>query len=135
MISGAELFLGGAAIAAVACLVFRRSAKRRFLRGRQPLAVAEIVSDLPETVGRDEASEVLQAIGKSFGVQPEILRLDDPMSALTGLDSWTLGHGQGELERWLRARGVSDLQRKPNTIRELIVSVLPFDANQPGAAR
>jgi hypothetical protein len=75
---------------------------------------------------------MLQVIGKSFRVQPGILRLDDPMSVLTAMDSWTLGHGQGELERWLRARGVSSLQRKPDTIRELILSVLPFDAHRQG---
>lgn len=135
MIFGAEIFAGAIAAAVLVCLAGRHLSRQKLLYGRQPLAVAEIVDGLPDNVGRSEASEVLQVIGKSFGVQPEILRLDDPMAALATIDSWTLGHGQGELERWLRARGVSSLRRKPNTIRELIVSVLPFDTNQPGAAR
>lgn len=133
MIFGAEIFAGAIAAAVLICFAGRYLSRRKLLRDRRPLAVAEIVNGLPEDVGRGDASEVLQVIGKSFGVKPGILRLDDPMSALTAMDSWMLGHGQGELERWLRARGVSNLQRKPGTIRELILSVLPFDAHHQGA--
>lgn len=131
MIFGAEVFLGCSAVAAVAYFILRRLAKRNLLRDRKPLAVAEIINDLPENVNRSDASEMLQAIGKSFGLKPEILRLDDPISALTAVDSWRLGEGQDELERWLKARGVNSLQSKPNTIRDLMVTVLPFDA-RPG---
>jgi len=132
MISGAGLFLIVIALAALGCIAGRYLSRQRLLRGRHPQTLAEIVSDLPEIVRRDEASEVLQVIGKSFGVQPEILRLEDPMSALTAMDSWRLGYGQWELERWLRAKGVSSLHRKPNTIGELIMSALPFDPNRRG---
>jgi hypothetical protein len=129
MISGAGLFLAAVVVAGLLYFIGRYIARQKLLRGRQPLEVAEIVSDLPASVGRNEASEVLQVIGKSFRLRPEILRLDDSMSTLMAIDSWTLGHGQEELERWLKARGVDSLQRKPSTIRELIVSVLPFDAH------
>ena len=90
--------------------------------------MAEIVADLPENVDRGQASEVLQVIGKSFGVPPEALRLDDRISALTAIDSWMLGRGQEGLNRWLRSKGVTSLRGKPSTIRDLIISVLPFDA-------
>ncbi len=129
MTFGAALFLIAIAVAALVYLGGRYLSRQTLLRGREPLAVSEIVSGLPEAVRRDEASEMLQVIGKSFRVQPEILRLDDPMSVLMAMDSWTLGHGQGELERWLRAKGVGSLQGKPNTIRDLIVSVLPFNTH------
>ena len=46
------------------------------------------------------------------------------MSALTAIDSWTLGKGQEELEDWLRSKGVESLRSKITTIRELILSVL-----------
>lgn len=91
------------------------------------MPTAEIVSGLPGTVARDDASEVLRVIGKSFRLQPEMLRLDDSISTLTAIDSWALGQGQEELERWLKSRGVGVFQHKPSTIRELIVSGLPFD--------
>ncbi len=130
---GAEVFLVAIVVAFLMVSIGRYLSRRKLLRGRQPRAVTEIVNDLPEAVRREEASEVLQMIGKSFGVQPEILRLDDPMSVLMAMDSWMLGHGQGKLERWLRAKGVGSLQSKPDTIRDLIVSVLPFNAHRQGA--
>ncbi len=135
MISGTVLFLVAIPIAVLACIAGRHLSRQKLLRGRQSLAVAEIVSDLPDAISRDEASEVLQVIGKSFRLQVECLRLDDSIAALTAIDSWALGHGQEELERWLKAKGVKSLPRKPSTIRELIVSVLPFDAHQQGVAR
>ncbi len=93
------------------------------------MALQDIVKELPSSVDRGEAENVLRAIGRSFGLEPETLRLDDSFSKLTALDSWTLGKGQEELERWLRANGVISLQSKPQTIRDLIVSVLPFEQN------
>lgn len=129
---GVGLFLVIIGFAALVCSAGRYFSRQKLLHGRQPQALAEIVSDLPETIRRDDASEVLQMIGKSFGVRPEVLRLHVPMSALTAMDSWTLGHGQGELERWLRAKGVSSLHRKPATIGELIMSALPLDARRQG---
>jgi hypothetical protein len=70
-------------------------------------------------------------IGKSFGLQPEILRLEDPIAALTAIDSWMLGRGQEGVERWLRDKGVTNLGSKPNTIRDLIIAVLPFTGKGP----
>lgn len=134
MISGGWIFAGAVSIGALACLVGYRMSRRK-LRGRQPVPISEIVNGLPESLRRDEASELLQVIGKSFRLQPEILRLDDPISTLTSADSWRLGEGQEELERWLKAKGVTALQGKPVTIRDLMISVLPFDAHSRQAAR
>ena len=132
MISGALVFAGVVVIAALVCLVGRYSSRQRLVRGRQPLAVAEIVNGLPYSVSRSEASEVLREIGKSFRLQPEILRLEDPIAALTAIDSWMLGRGQEGLERWLRDKGVISLGSKPNTIRDLIVAALPFSTHSRG---
>ena len=126
MIVGAGIFAGAVAIALLVCLLGRYSSRQRLLRGRHPLAVAEIVNGLPDNLSRNEASEVLRVIGKSFGLQPEILRLEDPIAALTAIDSWVLGRGQEGVERWLRDKGVTSLGGKPNTIRDLIIAVLPF---------
>lgn len=90
------------------------------------------MNELPEGVDRNEASEILQAIGKSFHLNPEMLRLDDQISALTAIDSWMLGKGQEDLERWLRAKGVVSLRDKPATIRDLIISVVPLSAHRQG---
>jgi hypothetical protein len=63
--------------------------------------------------------------GESFGVQPELLRLEDSISALTGMDSWRLGKGQEDFESWLRERGISKFEKMPSTVGELINVVVP----------
>lgn len=124
MEAGVGLLGGVLAVAAALYFSGRGLSRRRLMRGREPIAAEQILKDLPESISRDAASEVLQAVGKSFGIQPELLRLEDQMSALTAIDSWTLGKGQEELEDWLRSKGVESLRSKITTIRELILSVL-----------
>ena len=88
------------------------------------MATAEIVGELPKNIDHDQAEEVLRAIGTSYGLKPECLRLDDSLSELDAIDSWVLGKGQEALEEWLKVNGVTSLQGSPKTIRELIVSAL-----------
>lgn|SRR5574337_184200 len=127
--SSAGILIGIVVTAALLYLAGRYLSRQRLLRGRHAVALQDIVKELPSSVDRSEAENVLRAIGRSFGLEPETLRLDDPFSKLTALDSWTLGKGQEDLEQWLRANGVISLQSKPQTIRDLIISVLPFKQN------
>lgn len=127
MTSGVLIAAAAIIASACACLAGRYLARRALLRGKSRLSVSEIVNDLPAHIDRDGASELLQVIGTSFQLPPELLRLDDPMSKLMAFDSWVLGSGQEKLERWLEQKGVQALPEKPVTIRDLIVSVLPFD--------
>ncbi|WP_154662646.1 hypothetical protein [Solimonas flava] len=116
-------FLGGVvAVAAAAYFAGRHHSRQKWMRGREPMAADQILRGLPEGVSQDEASEVLQVVGKCFGIRPEILRLEDSISALQAMDSWALGKGQEDLEAWLRSRGVKSLRTKGNTIRDLILS-------------
>ncbi|RDD80255.1 hypothetical protein DVJ77_18290 [Dyella tabacisoli] len=88
------------------------------------MATADIVNGLPDGTDRRAAERVLRAIGESYGLKPEILRLDDPFSALGAIDSWSLGRGQEALEKWLKDNGVLHLKSPPRTIRDLITFVL-----------
>lgn len=97
----------------------------KLLRGRRGIAISEILQELPEGVDRHQAEEVLCAIGLSYGLKPEDLRLDDSLSKLAAIDSWMLGKGQEALEKWLRSNGVDSFQNSPETIHDLIISVLP----------
>jgi hypothetical protein len=134
MTFGARMFLVAVVVSGLLVATGWYLSRQKLLRGRRPRTVAEILSDLPGDVRRDEASEVLQLIGKLFGVQPEILRLDDPMSKLLAMDSWRLGHGRDELERWLETKGVRQLQCRSITVREFILSVLRFNSSGQGVA-
>jgi hypothetical protein len=132
MNAGVFIAAGAIVVSALACFAGRYSARRTLLRGRTPQSVSEIVSSLPAQIDRDGASELFRMIGTSFQLPPELLRLDDPISKLTAFDSWVLGIGQDKLERWLEQKGVQALPVKPNTIRDLIVSALPFDRAKAG---
>lgn len=123
MPTGPVIFASLIAIGVVAVFVGGYLSRRKLTR-RKPLSVSEIVSGLPSTISQKEASEVLAKIGESFGVQPGLLRLDDPISVLTGMDSWKLGEGQEKLEAWLRDRGVTRLQNRPRTVGDLVVAAV-----------
>lgn len=122
MTFGAAIFIGAILVASLLCLAGWRLSRRK-LANRTQLPVSEIVSGLPSTISQKEASEVLAKIGESFGVQPGLLRLDDPISVLTGMDSWKLGEGQEKFEAWLKGRGVIRLPNDPKTIGDLVVAV------------
>jgi len=121
MTYGAAIFVGAILVASLLCLAGWRLSRRK-LANRTPLSVSEIVSGLPPTVSQKDASEILTKIGESFDIQPGLLRLDDPISVLTGMDSWKLGGGQEKLEAWLKARGVTSFQKSPKTIEDLVVA-------------
>jgi hypothetical protein len=127
--NNAEIVIGIAVAAGLASLGGRYWSRQKLLMGRQAVATGEIVKELPEDIDRTEAENVLRVIGNSFGLKPEILRLNDSFADLAAMDSWTLGKGQDELEQWLRANGVVSLQSKPQTIRDLIVSILQLNKN------
>ncbi|WP_183421718.1 hypothetical protein [Luteibacter sp. Sphag1AF] len=90
------------------------------------MAISEIVRELPDGVDHRQAEEVLRAIGLSYGLKPENLRLDDPLSSLEAIDSWALGKGQEALAKWLKTNGIDSLQNAPETIGDLMISVLPL---------
>jgi acyl carrier protein len=131
---GAEIFGALIGVAAVACFLGLHFSRKKFLRGRLSIQTLEIVKDLPSGIDSSEAERLLRVIAKSFGVKAEILRLDDSLDRLIALDSWKLGEGQDELERWLKAEGVTSFKEKPATIRDLIVAVLSSIKNKPTSA-
>ncbi len=50
------------------------------------MTLEDIVNELPAQFDKNQAAEVLQALGRSFGLQPELLRLDDSITTLNELD-------------------------------------------------
>lgn len=115
----------------LALAVFSKWVSRRKLLGhRKQQPIEEIIGDLPSQIDRDLAIETLQALGKSFGVAPGLLRLDDPIARLNAIDSWALGSGQERFSRWLTTRGITTMEPKPVTVRDLLLYVLSFKGNR-----
>jgi hypothetical protein len=123
MPTGPVIFASLIVIGVVAAFIGGYLSRGKLTR-RKPLPVSEIVSGLPVTIPRQDASEILAKIGESFDVQPGLLRLDDPIAVLTGMDSWKLGEGQEKLEAWLKTRGVISFQKNPKTIGDLVVAAI-----------
>lgn len=121
MTYGAAIFIGAILLASLLCLVGWRLSRRKLVN-RTPPPVSKIVSELLPKISQKDAIEILNKIGESFDIQPGLLRLDDPVSVLMGMDSWKLGDGQEKLEARLKVRGVTSFERSQKTIGDLIVA-------------
>jgi hypothetical protein len=119
---GTIIFGGLVAMGVVAALIGQYLPGNE-LKRRRSFLLSEIVKGLDPVAPPNEALEVLTKVGKSFSIQPELLRLEDSISALTGMDSWRLGEGQGMFETWLRGRGVVCLPKDLKTIGDLIAAM------------
>lgn len=120
MPNGPVIFVVVLIVAVAGFLVGRVWSRQRFLHGRVALTLQEILSDAPDGINKLLAEEVIQVTSRSYGVPIELLRINDRMSSLTALDSWQLGRGQDQLDRWLRMKGIESLPCRPQTILELI---------------
>jgi hypothetical protein len=61
-----------------------------------------------DSVSFETLKDVLEALGRSFRVDPGLLRPEDPLDVLRQIDSWDLDDGTEQMETWLRQRlGVS----------------------------
>jgi len=126
MTIGALIFIVAIAGGVVLCALGKWLSRRKLLGGRQQLSIDETISGLPGQFDRNLAIETLQMLGRSFGVEPGLLRLDNPIAKLNALDSWSLGSGQEKFGRWLVTKGITTLETKPATIRDLALYVLSF---------
>lgn len=69
-------------------------------------------------------STVSNAIRDAFGVDPRLLRPDDPLKLLFDLDTWRLGHGSELLNRLLEERfRILRFDKEPTTFGELLIKI------------
>jgi hypothetical protein len=117
------VLVGIAAISVAGVLIGRRASRLGFLRGRSRIDVDKTGLAVPMDGESRVASELIQAAGVAYRIDPGFLRLDDSLADLAKLDSWDLGSGQERLEKWLRERGVTSPVGEARTLRDLIAHI------------
>lgn len=91
----------GLVLAVAAVLGFKKLARRSLERGRTPAPLVEIHRSIQGEVSIHVFNEVWSKLGESFSIDPRLIRPEDKLKTLTGLDSWDLGHGEDALGQWL----------------------------------
>jgi hypothetical protein len=89
-----------------AVLLFRRLTKRSFLAGRVPEPLEVAYASVKDQVSFEVFREVLEAIGKAYGMDPRLIRPTDTFSELGKADSWVLGKGEDDLTAWVDRKGL-----------------------------
>lgn len=96
----------GLAVAIAAVVIFKALAKRSALQGRTPLRIEDIYGSVKDEVSFEVFSQVWSVIGKAYSIDPQLLRPTDTFLTLGKMDSWTLGKGEDDVEKWLKERGI-----------------------------
>ena len=116
--------LGGLIAAGiVAVIVFRLFAVRRLRLNRKPLDFQEIHLAVADQVSLDTLTLVFQMLGDAYGVEPRLIRPNDPLKRFFDLDSWTLDMGTEKLNKWLQSIGMAHVDAQPTTVLDLLLLV------------
>jgi hypothetical protein len=77
--------------------------RRRFVRGRELMELQEIFDrDVRlRDVSFETMCRVFDALGKSFRLNPQLIRPSDRVKDLLVVDSWSLWGGKERMETWL----------------------------------
>src|SRR5436309_8259014 len=81
----------------------RPSTRRRFVRGREPMDLEGLFERDVKAHGISYQTfrRVYEALGRSFSLDPRLIRPSDSFKDILAFDSWTLWMGQERMEKWL----------------------------------
>jgi len=94
----------GVALATVFVLGSRALSRKTFAKGRVPQSLAELHAQVQTQVSAVVFNEVWSKIGEVFSIDPRLIRPDDTLKSLSGIDSWDLGEGGDALGQWLERK-------------------------------
>jgi hypothetical protein len=115
-------FAIGLAVAVAAVVGFKALTTRAVLRGRTSEPLEKIHAPVKDQVSFETLSEVLSLLGRSYGIDPGLLRPTDTFVELAKIDSWTLGKAEDDVGEWLKAKGV-EAPRQLDTVLDLAMCV------------
>jgi len=93
----------------VAVIAFRFFAIRRIGLNRTSVDLQEIHSSVADRVSLDTLKLVFRMLGDAYGVEPRLIRLEDPLKRFFDSDSWRLDIGTEKLNKWLRDIGIREV--------------------------
>lgn len=97
--------------------------KKQFMRWRAEIELDDIVRTAPSCANESLAKELLVVIGNGYRIAPRLLKVDDSFAELAKLDSWSLWHGQEQVEDWRRARSITVDANEIKTIGDLLAKL------------
>lgn len=118
------VWIGLIFISVLLVVLFRRQSKKQLITGRDSLDFSDIYSSVDKKISFDTFSEVLNVLGNSYSVNPQLLRPTDSLQKIHKMDSWSLGAGDEKMGQWLMDKGIKDVdENKLYTISDLMVLV------------
>lgn len=97
------IFLGLCVLGAFVVAVCRVGLRRQFVRGREPMDLHGIFErDVRERgISYETFRRVYEALGRSFSLDPRLIRPSDSFKDILAFDSWALWVGKERMEKWL----------------------------------
>jgi len=110
-------------VSAVLVFLFRFLVKKKIESLHERVELNEIYLTVSDSISIKNFTDVFNALGDSYSIDPRVLRPEDSLSKLDKLDSWVLGAGADKMNKWLECRGLSDFEAEPRTIYDLLFLV------------
>lgn len=113
-------------------LALRSLTKRSFLRRRTASPLEDLHASVKDQVSFEVFSEVWEAVGRAYSIDPRLIRPTDTFSELSKADSWVLGKGEDDLTAWVGKRGLGR-PRQLSTVMDLATWVQRSNSAPSGA--
>lgn len=115
------LLIGVLCVSGVLVLSAILFSRRKITAGRQPLSFEEIQRLSNAEVRIQTLTHVLTTLGKSYGLNPQLIRPNDHLQLFYDLDSWTLGLGTERINKWLADEGITGKGTQLVTVLDLML--------------
>ncbi len=103
MSTSASIFLALCVLGAVVVVAWRVGLRRQLVRGREPMDLEGLFErDVRERgISYETFHRVYEALGRSFSLDPRLIRPSDSFKDILAYDSWALWVGKERMEKWL----------------------------------
>lgn len=110
-------------VALVLIWLGRYISRQKITRGRRPRSLEEIQRSLTPEVSMNTLSQVFDALGEAYGVNPKLIRPEDSLKQFFDLDSWSLDAGTERINKWLVSHGIKATKEELSTVLDLLLLV------------
>jgi hypothetical protein len=117
------LWGGLIAIGIAVVIAFRLVAIRRIGLNRTLIDFQVIHRAVANQVSLETLTLVFQMLGDAYGVEPRLIRPNDPLKRFLDADSWRLDVGTEKLNNWLQSIGIREIDVQPATVLDLLILV------------
>lgn len=110
----------------VVVIISKHLTRKLAFKGRQPQTLEEIFNSEVKVHGirYETFTEVYNALGDYYSLDPKRIRLQDPLKKFIDIDSWELGEGTKRINEWLSKNfGIENKQENIDTVLDLLMLI------------